>query len=184
MDLSILKKQTLKNKIFISIGLIILVAAGTIYFIILPAMRDIKKMGDEIEAQMVDLELKYQKGQSLKRLKETLQKIEPQLAKLDEILIERTKALAFITSLEKVAEQNNATQKINLITDQNKNLTGSQKIPLQLAVTCEFNKCYNYLIDLEKLNYYINIKSLEFNSSGGGGPGTINLLIFADTYWR
>jgi Tfp pilus assembly protein PilO len=186
MSFSFFKNQALKNKILANIILLLLIVGGGVYFIIMPATFDIEKMNNEIIMQMVDLELKYQRGQNLKKLKETLKKIEPELDKLDKVLIKRTKALEFITSLEEIAERNNVTQKINLVIDQNKKIKENQKTPLQLAVTCEFNKCYDYLSALEKSNYYINIKSLEFTSSGKieNGPSMINLLVFADTYWR
>ncbi|MFA6306305.1 MAG: type 4a pilus biogenesis protein PilO [Patescibacteria group bacterium] len=202
MDSSKYLKFNLKNKITASLAGFLIVILSLIYFIVIPTVREIKAMGQSIEAQREDLEKKYIKGQSLKQLTKNLNEIEPKLELLDQIFINKNRELEFITSLEDKAENNQISQKINLSPPQATKSQDFQKIDLQLSTTGKFTKQLKYLIDLESLNYYINMKTLELSSSGGrqtapniknngqetpapeNEPNNINLFVIADTYWK
>ena len=67
-------KLNLKNRIIANIIIVLFFMSAIAYLIILPTLSDIKGMESEIEAQRVDLEKKYIKGQSLKKLAENLKK--------------------------------------------------------------------------------------------------------------
>lgn len=191
-------KINLTKKIFISFFSLLLFILFILYFIILPTIKTIKTIGDEIQAQRVDLEKKYIRGQNLKQLSENLKKIEPQLAKLDQIFINQNRELEFITTLEHVASENNIIQKINLGSLQPLSGQIYQKMPLQLSTQGNFMRQINYLATLEALNYYININSLELLSSPAQvvpivqsqenmqdiNQSNINMIISADTYWK
>jgi len=182
-------KLTLKNKIIASLIGLALVILSLLYFIVIPTTREIKIMGNDIEAQRVDLEKKYIKGQSLKQLTENLKKIEPKLELLDKVFVIKNHELEFITTLENQANKNQISQKINLSPPQATENPGLEKISLQLYAKGEFIKQLKYLMDLESLNYYINIKSLELlyspaeaPAAAGDKPGDITISINADTY--
>ncbi len=184
------KKIDLRKKIIAVIIIFPLTIAGIIYFIVIPSINNIMGIRNEIEAQRIDLEIKYKKGQSLKKLSENLKTVTPQIAKLDKIFINKDNVLGFITTMEKIADDNRVSQNINLLSSKSIARNGYKKIPLQITVNGDFIKQLNYLISLEALNYYININSLELTSSGRSTPGrqgeknNINMLIFADTYWK
>jgi len=192
MQLEDILKLNLKKKIIISLVVFILIIACLIYFIVIPTIKDIKRMGVEIEIQRIDLEEKYQKGQSLRQLTETLEEIEPQLSKLNQVFINQNRELEFITTLEEVADYSNIMQKINLSDFQGIDNQKYKKMPFQLFAQGSFINQMNYLTYLEALNYYININFLELSpgsaqlaSSGEtSAQGSINMLIIADTYWR
>ena len=188
---NISKKIDLRKKIIISMILFPLIITGILYFALIPAINDIKGIRDEIEAQRIDLEVKYKKGQSLKKLSENLKIVEPRLSDLDQIFISEDKVLGFITTMEEIANSNNITQNINLISSKSAAENGHKKTPLQITANGGFIEQLNYLIGLESLNYYININSLELTT--GSRPSVlrkqarknnINMLIFADTYWK
>lgn len=168
-----------------------------IYFIVIPTIKEIKTMGDSIEAQREDLENKYIKGQSLKKLTENLNKIEPKLELLNQIFINKNRELEFITSLENKANKNQISQKINLGNPEKTENKNFQKTNLQLFTKGGFIKQLQYLKDLEQLNYYINIKLLELSPAAGGEPvktnsqglptaetNNLNMYIEANTYWN
>lgn len=173
--------------------MLIATIGGLIYFVVMPTISDIKKMGEEIENQRIDLEQKYIKGQSLRKLTENLKKIEPQLVVLDQIFISQNHELEFITALEELANQNNISQKINLQELPKDGNKAYQKTPLQISAKGNFINLMNYLIDLEALNYYININSINLSSaytapSAASDEQTvfsnINIALSADTYWK
>lgn len=197
------QKINLKNKIIAALIGFALIIFGLIYFIVMPTIKDIEAMGGEIEGQKIDLEKKYIKGNSLRQLTENLKEIEPKLSLLDQIFINKNRELEFITTIENKADNSQISQKINLNSPRAAENQEFQKNDLQLFANGEFTKQLKYLMDLESLNYYINIKSLELSSSPGSGQavpniknsgqGTsasgnksnnINLVITADTYWK
>ncbi|MDO8668064.1 MAG: hypothetical protein Q7K35_03125 [bacterium] len=197
MILSKYQKFSLKNKIIVMIVGFVLIIFGLIYFIVVPTIEDIQTMSQKIEEQMVDLEKKYIKGSSLRQLTENLKKIEPKLSSLDQIFINKNRELEFITTIENEANNSQVSQKINLSSPKNIENQELQKNNLQLSTNGNFNNQLKYLINLESLSYYINVKSLELTPAAGnekttnqdqtetaGKSGVINMLIDADTYWE
>jgi Tfp pilus assembly protein PilO len=192
-------KFTLKNKIIATLVGFALIIFCLIFFIVIPTMQDIKTMGGAIEEQMIDLEKRYIRGNSLRQLTEDLKKIEPKLDQLDQIFINKNRELEFITTLENEANNSRVAQKINLSSPASAEKQEFQKNSLQLLAQGDFNRLLKYLTDLESLSYYINIKLLEITPATGGGKtatnnqdaaitgsgtGNLNMLIDADTYWK
>ncbi|MBU0897947.1 MAG: type 4a pilus biogenesis protein PilO [Patescibacteria group bacterium] len=191
MKLINLPKINLLKKIIINLIIFLSIIFTLISFIILPTIKNINHIGSEIEIQKVDLEKKYIKTQNLKQISAELNKMEPMLSKLDQVFINKNNELDFITLTEKIATINNVYQKINLGSDQSIKNETYKKIPLQLSIQGDFINQLNYLISLESLNYYINIKSLELSkqeidiTNSKKLPLTwLNLKLIADTYWQ
>jgi Tfp pilus assembly protein PilO len=198
MILDILQKTSLKNKISASLAFFVIAFFCLIYFIVIPTMRDIKVMGQDIENQRIDLETKYIKGYTLKQLTENLKEIQPKLSQLDQVFINKNRELEFITTLENRADQASVNQKINLSSPQTAANQKFQKNSLQLSTQGEFNQQLKYLMDLEALSYYINVNLIELTPTNGSETAgvisqtnsasnqasRINMLINADTYWE
>lgn len=190
-----LSKFNLKNKITASLIGFALLIFSLVYFIVVPTIKDIEGMGKKIEEQRVDLEKKYIKGNSLRRLTENLKTIEPKLSLLDQIFINKNRELEFITTIENEANRSRVNQKINLSSPKATENQEFQKNSLQLFTNGGFNEQLQYLINLETLSYYVNVKSLELTPAAdevkievdGQKPAagkTLNMFINADTYWK
>lgn len=184
-------KRNLKNKITTGLALWLAIILSLIYFIVLPTVKEIKTMGDAIEAEREDLEKKYIKGQSLKRLTENLNKIEPRLKLLDQVFINKNRELEFITSLESEANKSRVNQRINLSAPQQKENQNFQKADLKLFTNGGFLNQLEYLLNLEHLSYYVNVKLLELSPAGGEqiknddqAGEELNMYLQADTYWN
>ncbi|MEK7557648.1 MAG: type 4a pilus biogenesis protein PilO [Patescibacteria group bacterium] len=191
MKLINLPKINLLKKIIINLIIFLSIIFALIFSIILPTIKDINYMGSEIEMQRMNLEKQYIKTQNLKQISANLNKIEPTLSKLDQVFINKNSELDFVTLIEKIATINNINQKINLGSDQSIKNETYKKIPLQLSTQGDFINQLNYLISLESLNFYINIKSLEISkqeiniaNSEKLSPTWLNLKLIADTYWQ
>lgn len=91
-------------------------------------------MSAEIEEQRIDLERKYIKGYSLRRLTENLKKIEPKLSSLDQIFINKNRELEFITTVENEANKAQVSQKIILNSPKTAANQEFQKNSLQLLL--------------------------------------------------
>ena len=190
MKINLNLKLDLKKKLILSLFIFLLVIYILVQIIVLPTIREIKKISYAIETQRLDLEKRYLKGQNLKQLRENLNKIEPQLDKLNRIFINQNRELEFITTLEETAAANKIFQKINLGAAEAVPAQRFKKIPLQLSAQGNFINQMNYLLKLEALDYYINIKTLELSpaptslAENGTSLSNINLLMTADTYWQ
>lgn len=184
-------KLDLRKRIIISlVGFLIFISA-VIYFVIFPSIRDIRNIKNEIESQRVELERRYVKGQSLRKMKEKLERAEEKVDVLDQVFIGQDAGLEFVTALEGVAGKNGVSQKINLLSSAGVDNGFYKVVPLQLSSGGNAGQQMNYLVGLETLNYYINIKSLELSSGStatpADNPGSgsrVNLFVTADTYWR
>jgi Tfp pilus assembly protein PilO len=191
MEIKNLVKLDLKKRIIISLFGFFIFIFSIIYFIIFPSIKDIKKMKNEIELQRVDLERRYVKGQSLRKTMEKLERAEEKIHILDQVFIGQDCGLDFVTALEGAAGKNRITQKINLLSSSEVDSGFYKMVPLQLSSGGTIDRQMNYLVSLENLDYYVNIKSLELSSGSpakqDGEPeigSYVNLFVAADTYWR
>jgi len=182
----------LKKKIVIIFIVFIVLIFSVVFFIIIPTVKDIVDIKDEIEYQRVDLEKKYIKGQNIKKISEKLKEIESRIDLLDNVFVNSDESLGFIMLLENQAGGSGINQKINLLPPEESN-NFYKKTPLQLFTQGDFINQLKYLISLEKLEKYINIKSLEISrgaiknpspEEAGAGGDNFNMFILADTYWK
>lgn len=176
----------------------LLIIIGVAYLIIWPTLNDIKQLRANIITQKIDLEKKIVREKNMNILSEKLKKIEPQLKKFNQIFINQNRELEFITTIEGIAGKNQITQKINLNPASAQNEQIYKKIPLTLDAQGKFQNLMKYLTNLETLNYYINIKSLEITAGQNVGAvfqrtktnnakqstDNINIKILADTHWK
>lgn len=194
MNLPSFKKLTLKQKMILFPISWILFVFLIINFIALPAIKDIKNLKTEIIDQKVDLEKKIVKERNMNKVSAKIEEIEPQIEKFEKIFVNQNRELEFITVIEDIAEKNGLSQKINLLTASAKQSHAYKTIPLNIDVGGNFTNFVKYLIDLESLNYYINVKNIQIDSlqqsrfsnlgPNGGQNGNINIKIVADTYWQ
>lgn len=166
-----------------------------IKFVVLPSINQIERIKTDIYQNQLDLEQKYQRSQSLKKLSANLKSIEGKIESIDQVFISQNRELEFITALEQISEKENVSQKI--ILGKAQSAVGDKfykKIPLQIQAQGNYLDILRYLQGLETLNYYINIKSIDLSASGiGQRPeitvgnnlgGKVSINISADSYWR
>ena len=193
MQIDNFTKYSLKKKVIIISVIFSAIICGVVFLAIIPTVNNIKRIKIEVEKQIAEMEKKYITGQSLKELKENLEKIDPELKMLSKSFVVKGRELDLITALEELTYKNNVQQKINI--DAFKNLDDSkafQKIPLNLSAQGNFSNLMNYLVDLESLCYYINIDTLELPAASAksftankiaGQESGISIAISADAYW-
>jgi len=152
-------------KIIISVAVIILFIGLISLFIIIPTVKDIKKINDTIYTERVDLEKKYLKGQLLRKTVKDFEAIKPEKDKLNVIFVKEGEELKFISTLEDMASQAGVRQTIEL---QTKNLTsnrGIRTMPIKITAEGNFYQIFGYLTSLEKLSYYLNLSSIGLSAN-------------------
>ncbi|MFZ5390904.1 MAG: hypothetical protein ACOZAJ_01360, partial [Patescibacteria group bacterium] len=78
------------------------------------------------------------------------------------------------TTLETIAQQNKVNQKITLRPKEDKTIK-NKDLNLQIQTTGQFNDLLDYLNDLEKMNYYLNLDLVRFTKPDNQGQNN-NLL--------
>lgn len=172
---------TPRQKIILSMSLTALITAGLIAFITWPSMREIKRLNSEIDTQRLELEALYQKGQSLKETLKAYAEVKPTIGTLSRVYVQRGGELAFITSLEAVADTAKVDQQIKLnSTPANQPVN---ELPIQLDVKTDLTHLISYLGGLEGLDYYVNINTVRLGTPGRAqANGTLTALLLATTY--
>jgi len=196
MNIGYLKKINSKNKLFISIGLLITLDMVCVYFFMLPTIDNIKNSRNDTINLKIDLENKIIREKNINTLNEKISKIEPQLEKINQIFISKNREIEFITTLEELEGKYNVQQKINIDLNNPEKGDGFNKIPISINVSGSFEDLIDYLANIESLNYYINIENLSLsknsvdNSSvkaallGQDLRNQMGLEISGYTYWK
>jgi hypothetical protein len=168
------KKKSL-IKTFFSIVLIV----STMFYITIPAFKNVKEKNSQISDQLFTADQLLQKGQTVNKLGEDIERIKPFLDKLDSVFIKPDEELDFIISLEELGELKGVEShlSINDIPDEN----GIIDVPIALSANGAFENTLNYLIALQQLNFYINIKSISISSPASN---SLETSLRGFTYWN
>jgi len=181
-----------KKKIYLLIAIILIVIISISFFILIPTIKDIKNLNKGIDEQKLEIEKRYIQTHGSKRIT-NLNKIKTDVSKLSSIFVKKDFELEFITTLERLAAENNLEQQIKLQPNNQKIAGLIKSIPIQISLKGDFLDVLKYLQGLEKLEYYINIDSIDlttlfFKKEAAGpnqaGVGQISVSISGETYWE
>lgn len=155
-----------KHKILLSIVAALIMTVLIILFIIIPTVQDIQTINRNIISEKENLELKFKKGQYMKKVMEDLKNIEPNVTALRSVYLRKGEELDFITTLEKISEKFNLESDINIIQDQARESSdGLQELGIEIQLDGSYEHTLRYLTELEQLDYYTTIHSLEISST-------------------
>ena len=191
MNLSNNFNLNIKKKIAIRVLTSFVLFCLIIYFFSIPLMKKIKTQKQDIIDKKIELEDKMSKDKNIISLNKQMKEIEPKLIGLDQIFININRELDFITLLESVAVNNGIEQRLNMSVDhakENNNIYQTQD--LIIDANGKFKNIIQYISDLEALNYYITINSIninginKFNNNSETQDNFVKLTINALTYWK
>lgn len=177
MNISNLKKISPKQKLFVNIGLLLILNILFIYLLILPAISNIKKSRNDILNLKIDLENKIIREKNLYILNEKISKVNPQLEKINQIFISQNQEIEFITTLENLEKKYNVSQKLNIDLNNRQGEEGLNKIPISTNTSGNFRNLMDYLANIESLNYYINIESISLSNGTDDSLSSKSVLL-------
>lgn len=159
----------------------ILILAGwnatIFFFVILPAVNDIKAFNDRIQLERMAVENKYTSRRNIKNIIADLKYVVDGLAPLEkEMIIQKDSEVEFVNGLEKIADKNNLAQKIRIAPaaqGQSEKMAARQNI--SIALSGGYIDTLRYLDDLEKSKIYIIITNVNISSASENiGGKTVN----------
>jgi len=184
-----LNKTNKKQKNLISIGVLSLLTSVLFYAAFIPYEKEINLLHADINNKRVEIQKNNTTQRELGGIMSKLNQIELQSDKINKAFLNSNKQLEFITSIERLSEQYNINQTINLgivADDKTSNIT--------ITAGGSFVDIFKFLNSLESLPYYININNLSLNGTGSNlgkqENGTINelkkinLKLEATNYWQ
>lgn len=182
-----LQQLDLKQKIIINSIMLVLIVGSIIAFSIWPNIQKIKWINIEIKAQKEELEMGLVKL-SRSFASGELRAVSAKLTELDKLFIKKGHEIDFIAMLENIAKENNIKQKLNINNlEEINNCKGYKKAPLQIFTQGSFLDAMNYLAELERLDYYINIDKIDIaaldSANNENGKENVKITISANAYW-
>ena len=167
--------MSIKRKIYLTIGSVVIALAAMGYFLVWPTLREITTITQAIQREQEDLELKYQRGQRIRKIASEYKKIKPQRDRLNTIFVPSGDELQFITTLERLERQYQV--EVVPTPDQSSNALGpTDPLALTLSIRGNYPKVLQYLIALERLNYYFNVGSLSITGANSD-TGALTLVL-------
>lgn len=195
------------NRIIIIFAAII-ISLLILFIILLPTLKKIKQMTQDIYSQRVALEKLYLRGQSIRKSKENYEKIKDDIKQLENVFNYVGQELNFITALEKIAEEKNISQIINIKNggkESTKKPVNEDYHSIEVVVNLNgnYNDLIRYLEAVQNLDFYFNINYLDFyypssktftlidktNDSEkifkkSNNHPVVNLTVAGITYWK
>lgn len=175
-------KLSVKKNTLIKITIIIILGGLELWFITLPNIQEIKSIQNDISRQFEDVDRQLTKGQTMRKLKEDLEKIDPFLTRLDSIFVIPAQQLEFIVALEELAIQENVETNLTLGNIPTNSKNNFITVPLDIRIDSTFKNFVEYLTELQKFNFYININTI--NISAQSQTDKINSALKGITYWK
>ena len=163
-----------KQLIVYTIILFVIALFAFAYFIFLPKTKKIKELRVNIANTKISINKNIEEDKNLSTQQSKLKEIENRLTMLDKVFVERTKELEFITTLESVASKNNVSQDIDLNSLSKESNAYFESLPLSISVKGKFSDITKYLLELNAINYYLNITELSLSKSIGASSFSFN----------
>lgn len=160
--------MTIKQKIVLSILLVVLTLFGLIFFLFRPLLAKVQKLSQIVEQKQVviknpDFQKQYQS--QIAQLKADYQTIEPKLPLLKQSILEKEKAVEFIKVLENTASQTNLTQEIQVQVKtkdkEEKEKTKENALFFNLNLTGNFPDLLRFLEIIENAQYLLQVQKIQ-----------------------
>lgn len=170
---------SLKNKMYLSIGITTIVAIVVWFLLIDPFIIKVKSLNNDIYDSRVALEIIQKEKTQTDILERDYKKIQEDTKKISQVFIFRERTLDFISLLENIASENQLSQEISLeeLSKQDEEI---KKLTLQLNLKGDFINLIKYINKIESTDYYIDINTLNFSRQ----DNNVSLNIIAQTYWK
>ena len=167
----------------------LVVLVVVVIFVIIPSVKKIQTISQEVYDQQVHLEELYMRGQLIKRVQRQLAEINPFIEKMTRGFVDPEQGVNFILTLENLAQSNNLEQRIEMKPEQAIQKNIYEVLPVRLSLEGNFIDFIKYLKMSEGMDYYFNVEVLDISSlkpkyaGPTPGPDKLNVLLQGQSYW-
>lgn len=159
------------------------VLSAIIYFIIIPAIAEIRNLNLQIYNQRLSLEKKYVERFGMRKVVKNFREISGNFSKATSIYIPQNGELDFITSIESIADRNKIELKIFLAPqEQSEYPNGAQSFDLTLTTKGNFQDTVKFLQEMEKTEIYTIIESVSLLEKRDLSEGNIEATLKGYVY--
>lgn len=172
-----MRAVSLQRKLYGYIALTLLVLAAIAVAILLPSLREIAKLSDELADTQQLIEDRYRQAQNMQRSLQELDDISEQVSQFSTQTLTVGDELSLITELESLAAAYNIDQQLDIqVTDINKGEL-KERIDLTFANRGSYADHIAYLQALEQQEYVMHIRRLIWESRPVQGVTTTPILL-------
>lgn len=204
MNLSFSYKIGEKEKIAITL-FVVLLSVFVLYFLVIrPAMDDIINTKEQIADQRKEIEKKYYSSIGAKLLSKKAPEVKEKMKAVENVFIKQKNHLAFITALEDLGKKYKIDQRPSVDYEKAEKKKLYKEIPVRIRTEGVYKNQLAYLDALKSFDYYLNINSIKMESMSGGssyvydedlgevvrleenleGDAYVSLFINATSYWE
>lgn len=170
-----------KKIVLLVIGLTAL-ATLILFFIIIPTIRNIKQIADDTYDLRVFLEKQNERALAAKVTQKRAAKVKEAVANYPKYIFKKGDELKLITGFETIAVKNGVSQLIN---STNLDKISDNKATISLSITGKYDKVLKYLVDIEMMDNYVIIESMQLSPLYGrtGEMSTeVTMTLFLSLY--
>lgn len=157
-------KLNLEKKTIAVVIMFAVFCLGIIFGIIWPAVAKIRELNKQTGEIRAYLEQKYENTKNMRASKQKIEEIKIAAAEYPNFLFKTGNELSLITTMEDIAAKNKIKQKIE---NSNIDKITDQQIKISLNIEGTYLNVLNYLTDIENLNYFLNVRQLNFTPGAG-----------------
>lgn len=160
-----------KQKVIAIATALVLACAAFGYFIAYPLSTDILALNQQIDDERVALEQSYERGQNIRIVRKTFNRIRDDAAVLDTVFLDPAQELAFLDTLEQLAKDAGVEFSINVLENppQSKNKTETKK-PASVSYTITtqgtFQNVVRFLVAIEREDVYVIAPKIDVQGTG------------------
>ncbi len=173
------------QKSFIATSASIIIALLLIWFFVYANIAEIKIINKEIDLIKKEIAEKNMEN-DFKNSLAIYRQYNKKMERMNKSLLTKNRELEFITALENIAAKHGVEQRISMT--EYKLIEGRPfwEMPVQIFLKGEFIDELRYLQEAEKLSYYLNVEKMNISKTKteDSPDEVVNMLIFANTFWR
>lgn len=164
MRIKFLHKLSVGQKLIYFFLFLIVVIAALGLFVVKPAADNMQRIRGDIKEQRSELEKKYLEGLNARFISRKSEEINKNLKVLDRLFIEKDGYLGLVTSIERLAGQNNLQEELNILSSNAEKKNNYKVVPVHVEVKGNFPNILAFVSDLKGEPYQFNINSLKIRS--------------------
>ena len=174
---------TPKQKLSVATMFFIALVAVISVWIIIPVIKEIQNLNEQIYNQRLSLEKKYVQRFSVRKITANLIEINEGMDEILTIFLPQNGEISFITKLEEISDKHRVNLRIFLLPEEKNNYPyGKQKFDLTLSVEGAYENVLRFINDIEKIDTHILIDSISFTHGLGNDDSVVNVSIKGYVY--